>query len=93
MTTLSPAPASAAPVTVAIPADDLEVVATLGIDVITYLEANWHAGACGCALADGCEQFGQQWVDYAPVTWMPDQVIVALREVTLAHAAETRTAA
>lgn len=92
MTTLSPAPAPAA-VTVTIPSDDLQVVATLATDVITYLEAQWHAGACGCSLMNGCARYGDLWVDYAPVTWMPDAVIVALREVTLARAAETLAAA
>lgn len=86
MTTTPPAPTA---VIVAVPADDLEVVATLGTDVITYLEAEWHRGACGCLMVDGsCVTYGQRWNDYAPVTWMPDAVIIALREVVTAQQAE-----
>lgn len=90
MTTTTPAPA----VTVTVPTDDLEVVATLGTDVIGYLETQWHQGACGCPMVDGsCVTYGPRWSEYAPVTWMPDAVIIALREVTLAHLAEGAQAA
>lgn len=85
MTTTPAAPAPTA-ATVTLPASDVEVQATLGLDVTDLLEARWHAGACGCFLIDDqCTQFGQGWRDYAPVTWMVDAVLVALRDVVTAR--------
>ena len=88
MTTTTPAPAPTA-VTVTLPADDLELTATTGIDVVAHLEANWHQDACMCLLdGDECVTYGERWRDYAPITWMPEAVLVALREVVAAQQAE-----
>lgn len=71
MTTTTPAtPATA--VTVTLPADDLELIATLSTDVITHLENQWHAGMCGCRLpGDDCAIYGDKWRDYTPAGRRP----------------------
>ena len=86
MTATTPASTSTTPVNVDLPVDDLELTVTVGLDVTTYLEGRWHAGACGCLLIDdACVTFGDRWNEYAPLTWSPKAVLVALREVATAQ--------
>lgn len=78
-----------------LPADDASLYSDLAAAVIDHLERDWHEGRCGCpapATGADCHTYGARWRDHGPITFTPETVLFALRDVAAERAVASPTA-
>lgn len=83
------------PIIVTLPTTDADIYTQVSAPVVDLLERTWHLGRCACLnvdLSGVCETYGPKWRDHAPITYTPETVLFALRDLYAAaagtHAAE-----